>query len=227
MLRIFYAGFEADAWQWRPIIAVIAIITMLFGAIAAIGQRDIKRILAYSSIAHAGFLLTAVVSLNKGALVASLFYFVAYGFATLGAFGVVTLVRDSSGEVTDVNRWVGLGKRSPVIASVFSLFLLSFAGIPLTSGFVGKFSLFSAAYASNASYLVIAGALSSAIAVFFYLRVILMLFFTEGGNDSVSVVIPSVLTKVGIAISAVVTIVLGVYPALLINSAISYAHFLR
>ena len=227
MLRIFYVGFQADAWQWQTIIGVIAVITMIFGAVAAIGQRDIKRILAFSSIAHAGFLLTAVVALNQGALAASLFYFATYGFATLGAFGVVTLVRDSSGEVTDVNRWVGLGKKSPVVATVFSLFLLSFAGIPLTAGFVGKFSLFTSAYVTGHTYLVIAGVLSSAIAVFFYARIILMLFFAQGSNDSVSVVIPSILTRIAIGISAAVTLILGIAPSLLLNSAVSFAQFLR
>lgn len=227
MLRIFYAAFESDAWQWQPILGVIAVITMIFGAIAAIGQRDIKRILAFSSVAHAGFLLTAVIALNQGALAASLFYFVVYGFATLGAFGVVTLVRDSSGEVTDVNRWAGLGKKSPVVALVFSLFLLSFAGIPMTAGFVGKLSLFTAAYATGHSYLVIAGVLSSAIAVFFYIRIILMLFFRDATNDSVSVVIPSIFTRIAIGISAVVTLVLGIAPSLLLDSAIKFSQFLR
>jgi len=138
-LRIFYVGLDAAQVSWKPIISVIAVITMVVGSVAAISQRDMKRMLAFSSIAHAGFILTAVVSLNKNALSATLFYLVAYGIATIGAFGIVTLVRDSAGEVTDVNRWVGLGKKSPIVAATFSLFLLSFAGIPLTSGFVGKF----------------------------------------------------------------------------------------
>jgi NADH-quinone oxidoreductase subunit N len=228
MLRIFYAAFEADAWQWQIILGVIAVITMIFGAVAAIGQRDIKRILAFSSIAHAGFLLIAVVALNQGALAAALFYFVIYGFSTIGAFGVVTLVRDAAGEVTDVNRWVGLGKKSPVVATVFSLFLLSFAGIPLTSGFVGKFGLFTSAYVTNHIYLVIAGVLSSAIAVFFYARIILMLFFADSNTDTaVSVVIPSVMTRIAIGICAVATLVLGVAPTLVFNSAITFAQFLR
>jgi NADH:ubiquinone oxidoreductase subunit 5 (subunit L)/multisubunit Na+/H+ antiporter MnhA subunit len=156
---------------------------MIVGSIAAISQRDMKRMLAFSSIAHAGFILTAVVSLNQNALSATLFYLLVYGVATIGAFGVITLVRDSAGEVSDVNRWVGLGKKSPLVAAVFSLFLLSFAGIPLTSGFVGKFSIFSAAYESGNIYLVVAGVLSSAIAVFFYLRVILMLFFADAAPE--------------------------------------------
>jgi len=227
MLRIFYVGLDAAQLSWKPIMAVIAVITMIVGAVAAISQRDVKRMLAFSSIAHAGFLLTAVVSLNKSALGAVLFYSVVYGLATIGAFGIVTLVRDSSGEVSDVNRWVGLGKKSPLIAATFSLFLLSFAGIPLTSGFVGKFSIFSAAYESGNIYLVVAGVLSSAIAVFFYLRIILMLFFADATNDSVSVVIPSVLTRISISISAIATIVLGIAPSLLFDVAQNFAYFLR
>jgi len=226
-LRIFYLGLDSAQTSWKPIIAVIAVLTMIVGSIAAISQRDMKRMLAFSSIAHAGFILTAVVSLNQNALSATLFYLVAYGVATIGAFGVITLVRDSAGEVSDVNRWVGLGKKSPLVAAVFSLFLLSFAGIPLTSGFVGKFSIFSAAYESGNIYLVVAGVLSSAIAVFFYLRVILMLFFADSTNDSVSVVIPSILTRISISICVLITIVLGIAPSLLFDIAQDFAYFLR
>lgn len=226
-LRIFYLGLDAAQVSWKPAIAGIAIITMIFGSIAAISQRDIKRMLALSSIAHTGFVLTAVVSLNKSALSATLFYLVAYGLATIGAFGIVTLVRDSAGEVTDINRWVGLGKKSPLVAGVFALFLLSFAGIPLTSGFVGKFAIFSAAYESGNIYLVVAGVLSSAIAVFFYLRLILMLFFAGETNGSVSVVIPSVLTRIAISISAIATVLLGLAPSLLLDVAQNFAYFLR
>ena len=226
-LRIFYLGLDSAQTSWKPIIAVIAVITMIVGSIAAISQRDMKRMLAFSSIAHAGFILTAVVSLNQNALSATLFYLVAYGVATIGAFGVITLVRDSAGEVSDVNRWVGLGKKSPLVAAVFSLFLLSFAGIPLTSGFVGKFAIFSAAYESGNIFLVVAGVLSSAIAVFFYLRVILMLFFADSNNDSISVVIPSILTRISISICALMTIVLGIAPSLLFDIAQDFAYFLR
>jgi len=226
-LRIFYLGLDAAQTSWKPIISVIAVLTMLVGSIAAISQRDMKRMLAFSSIAHAGFILTAVVSLSQNALSATLFYLLAYGIATIGAFGIVTLVRDSAGEVSDVNRWVGLGKKSPLVASAFSLFLLSFAGIPLTSGFVGKFSIFSAAYESGNIYLVVAGVLSSAIAVFFYLRVILMLFFVDSKTDSISVVIPSILTRISISICALVTIILGIAPSLLFDIAQNFAYFLR
>jgi len=226
-IRIFYLGLDAAQTSWKPIISVVAVLTMVVGSLAAIAQRDMKRMLAFSSIAHAGFILTAVVSLSQNALSATLFYLLAYGVATIGAFGIITLVRDSAGEVSDVNRWVGLGKKSPLVASVFSLFLLSFAGIPLTSGFVGKFSIFSAAYESGNIYLVVAGVLSSAIAVFFYLRVMLMLFFTDSTNNSISVVIPSILTRISISICALLTIILGIAPSLLFDIAQDFAYFLR
>jgi NADH-quinone oxidoreductase subunit N len=206
---------------------VIAIITMVFGSVVAITQRDVKRMLAYSSIAHAGFLLAGVIALSKSGLNSTIFYLFAYGIATLGAFAVVTLIRDSAGEVTDLNRWSGLGKRSPLIASVFALFLLAFAGIPLTSGFIGKFSIFSAAYESGSTAILISGVLSSAIAAFFYVRVIVLMFFKDPVEDGTSVVIPSGLTTITIAVTSAVTLILGVFPAPLIDFIESYAFFIR
>ena len=227
ILRIFYVSFANAEWQWKPALILISIITMVFGSVVAITQRDIKRMLAYSSIAHAGFLLAGVIALSKPGLDASIFYLFAYGVATVGAFGIVTLVRDSSGEVGDLNRWSGLGKRSPIIASAFALFLLAFAGIPLTSGFIGKFAIFSAAYESGSTAILIAGVLSSAIAAFFYIRVIVLMFFKDPVEDGTSVLIPSALTTVTISISAAITLILGIYPAPLIDFINANAYFLR
>ena len=227
MLRIYYTVFANAEWSWSPLMSAIAIITMLFGSLVAIAQRDVKRMLAYSSIAHAGFLLAGVITLNKAGLDASIFYLFAYGVATVGAFAIVTLIRDSGGEVTDLNRWKGLGKRSPWVATTFAGFLLAFAGIPLTSGFIGKFSIFSAAYESGAKGVVIAGVLSSAIAAFFYIRVIVLMFFTDPIQDGTSVEIPSVLTRVTIIFSITMTIALGVYPAPLLNVITNLATFIR
>ena len=227
MLRIYYTAFANAQWSWTPMLSGIAIVTMLLGSLVAIAQRDVKRMLAYSSIAHAGFLLSGVIALNKAGLDATLFYLLAYGIATVGAFAVVTLVRDSGGEVTDLNRWKGLGKRSPFAASAFALFLLAFAGIPLTSGFIGKFSIFSAAYESGAKGVVIAGVLSSAIAAFFYIRVIVLMFFTDASEDGTGVEVPSILTRITIVVAGVVTLVLGVYPAPLLNFISDIATFIR
>ena len=227
ILRIFYVAFANAEWQWKPALVVIAIITMAFGSIVAITQRDVKRMLAFSSIAHAGFLLAGVIALSKSGLDASIFYLFAYGVATVGAFGIVSLIRDSSGEVGDLNRWSGLGKRSPLLASTFAFFLLAFAGIPLTSGFIGKFSIFSAAYESGNTSILIAGVLSSAVAAFFYIRVIVLMFFKDPVEDGTSVLIPSALTTITITVSAVITLILGVFPAPLIDFIASTAFFTR
>lgn len=227
ILRIFYVAFANAEWQWKPALVIISIITMAFGSVVAITQRDVKRMLAYSSIAHAGFLLAGVIALSKSGLESSIFYLFAYGVATVGTFGIVSLIRDSSGEVGDLNRWSGLGKRSPLLASTFAFFLLAFAGIPLTSGFIGKFSIFSAAYESGNTSILIAGVLSSAVAAFFYIRVIVLMFFKDPVEDGTSVLIPSALTTITITISAVITLVLGIFPAPLIDFIASTAFFTR
>lgn len=218
LLRIFYTAISGAVWSWRPLITAIAIVTMLVGSLIAIAQRDVKRMLAYSSIAHAGFLLTGILALNQSGITASLFYLASYGLTTLGAFALVSLVRDAAGEVTDLNRWVGLAKRSPLIATIFSLFLLSFAGIPLTAGFIGKFTIFSAAYENGNIAVVVVGVLSSAIAAFFYIRVIVMMFFADPENDSVSVVIPTKFTITVIWIAAIGTLLLGIYPTPILDA---------
>lgn len=227
MLRIFYTSFANAEWNWRPIIMVVAIATMVLGSLVAIAQRDVKRMLAYSSIAHAGFLLLGVYALSQSGLRASIFYLATYGFTTIGAFALVTLIRDANGEVTDLNRWAGLAKRSPLIAGLFAAYLLGFAGIPLTSGFIGKFSIFSAAYEAGGTALVIVGVLSSAVAAFFYIRVIVLMFFREPIEDGTTVVIPTSLTRSVVLISGIATLVFGVIPTPLINFINNYATFIR
>ena len=219
MFRIFIVAFGAIQNDWRPVFVGISIITMVGGAIAAISQRDVKRTLAYSSITHAGFLMAGVIALSRAGLTSMMFYLVAYGFATIGAFGIVTLVRDSTGEVSDLNRWAGLAKKSPGVAVAFSLFLLSFGGVPLTAGFIAKFSIFTAAYSTGNIAIVIVGVISSAIALFFYLRVILIMFFKEATDETVTVAIPSFMVRTGIIICFLATLVLGVYPNLLFDVA--------
>ncbi|MFF2027709.1 NADH-quinone oxidoreductase subunit NuoN, partial [Streptomyces sp. NPDC058171] len=167
MLRIFYVALPDLRADWRPVMWGVAILTMVVGAVMAVTQNDVKRMLAYSSVAHAGFILTGLVAANRAGLSSTMFYLLAYGFSTLGAFAVVTLVRDSRGEATDLSRWAGLGRRSPLVGGVFALFLLAFAGIPLTSGFVSKFAVFQAAIEGGAVPLVLVGVVSSAIAAFF------------------------------------------------------------
>jgi NADH-quinone oxidoreductase subunit N len=217
LLRVFWVALGGLDWDWRPILWGVAILTMVVGAILAITQTDIKRMLAYSSIAHAGFLLIGVIATgaaeqNSSALSAILFYLVAYGFTTVGAFAIVTMVRDAGGEAWHLSRWAGLGKRSPLLAGIFAFFLLAFAGIPLTSGFFGKYAVFQAAVSGGALPLVVVGVISSAVAAFFYVRVIVLMFFSDPAADGPSVVVPSRGTAAVVAVAALATVGLGVYP---------------
>ncbi|MCB5907904.1 NADH-quinone oxidoreductase subunit NuoN [Streptomyces pinistramenti] len=227
LLRLLYVVLPGLRWDWRPVMWGVAIITMLAGAIVAITQTDIKRLLAYSSIAHAGFILAGVLATSEDGISSVLFYLAAYSFVTLGAFAVVTLVRDAGGEATHLSKWAGLGRRSPLVAAVFAVFLLAFAGIPLTSGFAGKFAVFKAAAQSGAGWLVVIGVLSSAIAAFFYIRVIVLMFFSEPKADGPTVAVPSPLTTTAIAIGVAVTVVLGVAPQYFLDLAGQASVFVR
>ena len=227
MLRIMYVALGGVRWDWRPMFWVIAILTMFVGSIIALTQTDVKRMLAYSSVAHAGFLLIAVVATNEEGLAGAMFYLLAYGVATIGGFGVITLVRDSTGEATHLSSWAGLGKRSPWVAGAFAVFLLSFAGIPLTAGFIGKFAVFEAGVAGGAGWLVVAAVLASAIAVFFYGRVIVIMFFTEPAADGPTVVVPSSFTAIAIAAGLALTVVLGIIPQPFLDLAEKASIFVR
>ncbi|WKK21114.1 NADH-quinone oxidoreductase subunit NuoN [Streptomyces olivoreticuli] len=227
LLRLLYVVLPGLRWDWRPVMWGVAIVTMLVGAIVAVTQTDVKRLLAYSSIAHAGFILAGVIAVSPDGVSSVLFYLAAYSFVTLGAFAVVTLVRDAGGEATHLSKWAGLGRRSPLVAAVFAVFLLAFAGIPLTSGFTGKFAVFKAAAQGGATPLVIVGVLSSAIAAFFYIRVIVLMFFSEPKADGPTVAVPSALTSTAIAVGVAVTLVLGVAPQYFLDLAGQAGVFVR
>jgi NADH-quinone oxidoreductase subunit N len=219
LLRVFYVAFGGLGWEWRPVAWAVAILTMVVGSLFAITQTDVKRMLAYSSVAHVGFILIGVIALNRAGLSGSMFYLLVYGVTTVGAFGILTLIRDPDGEATHLSRWAGLGRRSPLIAGVFALFLLALAGIPLTSGFTGKFAVFSAGVSGGVTPLVVVGVITSAMAAFFYVRVIVMMFFAAPLEDGPVVVTPGSATSSVIALAVAVTVVLGVFPQPLLNLA--------
>ncbi len=237
ILRLFYVAFGSDRWNWQPMMWVIAILTMVVGAVMVVTQRDVKRMLAYSAIAHTGFLLTGVLGLESAgeltdgqltSLQAVLFYLVAYGLAALGAFAVVSLVRDSAGEQSALARWAGIGKHSPLVAGVFGLFLLAMAGIPLTSGFIGKWAVFEVAMSSGAWPVVLVGVVSSVVTAYIYMYVIVVMFFRDPEPDTAAYVVhPSVLTSSTIAVGAAATLVLGVIPGPVLNLAGVAGQFLR
>ena len=227
ILRVFYVAFGRTGWDWRPMMWIIAILTMVVGAILAVTQTDVKRMLAYSAIAHTGFILVGVIALNRDGLSGTLFYLATYGFTTMAAFAIVTLVRDGSGEATHLAQWTGLGRRSPLVAGVFSLLLFALAGIPLTSGFMAKFAVFKAGIDGGATALVVVGVVMSAVTAFFYARVVVLMFFNDPAADGPTVAIPSGLTASTIALGLAVTVVLGVLPQPVLDLADQAALFVR
>lgn len=214
LLRVFFVPFGTSVQVWEPMLWAVAILTMVVAAVVAVTQRDVKRLLAYSSVVHAGFILIAVVAASTDGLAGAMFYLAAYGFTTLGAFAVVTLVRTKDGgqELGDLEQWSGLGRRHPALAGALSLFLLGFTGIPLTSGFIGKFAVFEAAVAADAVPLVVVGVLSSAVTAFFYIRIIVVMFFRDPEEEGITVVPAGLFTGGVITIGVAATLVLGVFP---------------
>jgi len=231
ILRVVYVGIAGDRWDWAPAVTVVAILTMIVGAVLSVTQTDIKRILAYSSIAHAGFILVGVLAFDRGGVSGVMFYLVCYGLMTIAAFGIVGLVRDqgNQSEATRLTQWAGLGRRHPLTAAIFAFLLLAFAGIPLTSGFTAKFAVFEPALRSGGAgtVMVIVGLLCSAITVFVYVRVIVLMYFNDAQGDTVGVVTPSALTQVAIGAGALLTLVLGVAPSSLLLLADNASQFLR
>ncbi|BBZ49014.1 NADH-quinone oxidoreductase subunit NuoN [Mycobacterium heidelbergense] len=228
LLRVVYVALPPLHDQWRPVLWAISILTMAVGTITAVNQTDVKRMLAYSSVAHVGFILTGVIADNSAGLSATLFYLVAYSFSTVGAFAIVGLIRNADGsEDATLAHWAGLGQRSPIVGVMFSMFLLAFAGIPLTSGFVSKLAVFKAAAQGGAAPLVIIGVIASGVAAYFYVRVIVSMFFTEATDDTPQVVAPGFLAKAAIAVCAAVTVVLGIFPQPLLDLADRAAQLLH
>jgi NADH-quinone oxidoreductase subunit N len=219
VLRVLYVAFGDTRWEWRGVLWAIAIVSMVIGAVIGLTQTDVKRMVAYSSVAHAGFLLLGAMSITAAGTSGTLFYLLAYGFTTLAIFGVISLVRNADGEATHLSQWAGLAKRSPVVAGVMAFLLLALAGIPLTSGFTAKFAVFSAALADGMAPLVVIALIASAVAAFFYLRVIVLMYFSEPAADGPTVAVPGAFTTVAITLGVLVTLLLGIVPTLALGWA--------
>jgi NADH-quinone oxidoreductase subunit N len=237
LMRVFYVALGADRWDWQPVMAIIAVATMAVGSVLAITQTDIKRMLAYSSIAHAGFMMVAFVGASQAitgskpggltSVSSVMFYLVAYGAATIGAFALVTMVRDPTGEATLLTSWVGLGRRAPLAATIFSIFMLSFAGIPLTSGFIGKWAVFAAAWSGGIQWLVVVAVVISVVAAFFYIRVIVLMFFAQPRITATNVIRPGWTTLAAVVVGVVATVAFGVFPGPLLALAQQAGEFIR
>lgn len=217
ILRVLQVAFAASSWEWQGVLWAVAIVSMVIGVVLGLTQNDMKRMIAYSSIAHAGFLLIGSIALTDRGLSGTMFYLLAYGFTTIAIFGVISLVRTSEGEATHLSAWAGLHKRSPLLAAVFAFLLAALAGIPLTSGFMGKFVVFEAALADGMAPLVVVALVASAVAAFFYLRVIVLMYLSEPAADGPTVSVPGVFTTAAITLGVVVTLLLGLLPTLALD----------
>jgi NADH-quinone oxidoreductase subunit N len=183
LVRVFFSALPSFRPDWTAIMWVIALATMTVGNVVAISQTNIKRLLAYSSIAHAGYILVAFVAGNDLGITAILFYLMAYAFMNLGAFTCVILLGKKGEENTLINDYAGIGFKYPLIAASMTIFLLSMAGIPPLGGFMAKFYVFSAAVKSKFYWLAILGVLNSAISVYYYLRVTVLMYFRESERE--------------------------------------------
>ena len=225
LLRVLVIAMPSISSEWGTLAAVIAILTMILGNFVAISQSDIKRMLAYSSIAHAGYIMLAVSAAQVPevaplAVSAAIFYLLTYAFTNLGAFAVVIALEKNDGTGTQIDDYAGLGKTHPVLALAMTLFMLSLTGMPVSAGLVGKFFVFKAAIqAATGHPWILAGAiigvLTSVVSAFYYMRVVLMMYMREG--DGQASLQPAL--TIGLAITALVTLVLGVIPTPLFNLA--------
>jgi NADH-quinone oxidoreductase subunit N len=227
MLRLVYSAFGSLIWDWRPLLWAITSITLFVGVLAALVQSDIKRMLAYSSVAHAGFVLVGIISGTNAGIVSVLFYLTAYAFTTLGIFLLVSLVRDASGEASNIEAWRGLATKSPLAALSMTFMLLALAGFPLTSGFIAKFSVFAAAVQAGQTPIVLLAVLASAIAVVFYLRIVVLMYFRKSDSTDVAVAIPSNFTVIALVVSVLITLILGIYPQPLLDLISQAPVFIR
>jgi NADH-quinone oxidoreductase subunit N len=226
-LRVYMTAFEPISDRWEPVVWLSALATMLVGNFAALQQDNIKRLLAYSSIAHAGYVMVAVTAHSAIGTAAAMFYLAAYAFMNVGAFAVVTHFSRQRERYVNVDDLAGLAHRQPVTAALFAIFLLSLIGVPLTGGFFGKFYIFKAALDANLYWLTVLGLLNSAVAAYYYLRIIVVMYFHEPGEatETVSPLAPGL--KIALWSSAVATLLLGVFPSVILDFAGASAALVR
>lgn len=218
-LRVFMTAFLPIASRWEPFVWSSALLTMIIGNFAALTQTNIKRMLAYSSIAHAGYVMVAVAAHNQIGIAAAMFYLAAYALMNIGAFAVVTHFSRQGEKYVNVADLAGLGWKQPVTAGLFAIFLLSLIGVPLTGGFFGKFYIFKAALDADLVWLAVLGLLNSAVAAYYYLRILVVMYMEEPGPATVSVQPLTAGIRTTLWATALGTLLLGIYPSVLLNFA--------
>jgi NADH-quinone oxidoreductase subunit N len=221
LIRLLMVSFSnAFTLDWQIAVAVLAFITMTGGNIAALAQKDVKRMLAYSSIAHAGYILVGVAAGNTAGVTGILFYLMAYAFMNIGAFAVITVLEQREAIGTSLSDYAGLGVWKPLLALAMTFFMFSLTGIPPFVGFWGKLYVFGAAVQANLSWLAVAGMINSAISAFYYLGVVVQMYMRPAPAAGSGEIVPLHLNgpvAVTLALAALVTIVLGIWPTPLVN----------
>jgi NADH-quinone oxidoreductase subunit N len=208
LVLVALPGLQAD---WRPLLTWIAILTMTVGNITALLQTNVKRMLAYSSIAHAGYLLVGLVAASQAGKAAILFYLAAYAVTNLGAFGVLAALSTHDRPHDEVRDFAGLWRERPGLAALLTVFLLSLGGFPPTVGFIAKWSIFNAAVEQNLIALAVLGVLTSVVSVFFYLRIVVMMYMTDDKAPGDRPAAPA-MAMAGLVIALLTVLYLGVLP---------------
>ncbi|MFL5234494.1 MAG: NADH-quinone oxidoreductase subunit NuoN [Microvirga sp.] len=224
LMRVLDVGLQPLTWDWTPIVYGLSVISVVVGAGLAAVQLDVKRMLAYSSVAHAGFILAGLTSPNATGIRSAMFYLIAYSIMTVGAFGVTMLVASRSAEPSTYDSYDGLGARTPGLAALMTVFLLSLAGIPPTVGFIAKLTVFGSAIAAGNWPLAVLGMLASVVAAYAYLRVVVRMYFRQPRGDIVDD--RSLMPQLAGLVLAVSVVVLGVFPRL-VSDIIEQASILR
>ena len=226
-LRIFMTAFESIGKSWEPLVWISALASMTIGNFAALTQSNVKRLLAYSSIAHAGYVLVALAARSQPGTAAAMFYLAAYALMNIGAFAVVVHLAGKGEIFQSIDDFAGLGERQPLTAAMLSIFLLSLIGVPLTGGFFGKFYIFKAALGAHLVWLTILGLLNSAVAAYYYLRIMVMMYMHEPSDATRAIEPLSPGLGAALVISALGTLALGIYPTAILNFAGKSAVLIR
>jgi NADH-quinone oxidoreductase subunit N len=226
-IRVYMTAFESVSSRWEPILWASALLTMIVGNFAAITQTNIKRLLAYSSIAHAGYVMVAITANSQVGTAAAMFYLAAYAFMNIGAFAVVTHFARQGERFVAIDDMAGLAYRQPATAALLTIFLLSLIGVPLTGGFFGKFYVFKAALDANLIWLTVLGLLNSAVAAYYYLRIIVVMYMHEPGTATDGLQPLGAGIKTALWASAAATVILGVFPSLVLDFAGKSAELIK
>lgn len=226
-LRIFMTAFAPIGSGWEPLVWGSALLSMTIGNFAALTQSNIKRLLAYSSIAHAGYVLVALTARSEEGAAAIMFYLAAYALMNVGAFAVVAHLSGRGDRFVNIDDFAGLGVRQPFTAALLTVFMLSLIGVPLTAGFFGKFYIFKAALQSNLIWLTVLGLLNSAVAAYYYLRILVVMYMHEPSEATTTLEPLTSGFRATLLLSAAGTLLLGIFPGAVLDFATKSAALVK